>query len=88
MGNDFELYKNNLRFSADADIESANEICDTKSAHEGAEDDNGLPEACEEGVIIGDDKILAAEVVDDVQCRQLESRAANRVHERAMCADL
>lgn len=34
MGNDFQLYKNNLRFSADADIESANEICDTESAHE------------------------------------------------------
>lgn len=88
MGNDFQLYKNNLRFSADADIESANEVCDTESTHEGTEDDNRLPEACEEGVIISHDKVLAAEVVDDVQCSQLERRAAHGVHEGAVCADL
>lgn len=88
MGNDFQLYKNNLRFSADADIESANEICDSESTHERAEDDNRLPEACEEGVVISHDKVLAAEVVDNVQCRQLECRATHCVHEGAVCADL
>lgn len=82
------LLQNNLRFSADADIESANEICDTKGTHEGAEDDNGLPEACEEGVVISHDKVLAAEVVDNVQGSELERRATHCVHEGAVCADL
>jgi hypothetical protein len=85
---DFLRYKNNLRFSADADIESANEICNTESAHEGTEDDNGLPEACEEGVVISHDEILAAEVVDNVQSSEPERRAANGIHEGMVSADL
>lgn len=88
MGNDFQLYKNNLRFSADADIESANEIRDTESTHERAEDDNRLPETSKEGVIISHDQVLATEVVDNVQCSELERRATNSVHKGAMCADL
>jgi hypothetical protein len=85
---DFLRYKNNLRFSADADIESANEICNTESAHEGTEDDNGLPEACEEGVIISHDKVLATEVVDNVQSSELERRAAHCIHKGTVRADL
>lgn len=88
MGNDFQLYRNNLRFFTDADIESANEICDSESTHERAENDNRLPEACEERVVVCHDKVLAAEVVDDIQCGQLECRAAHCVHEGAVCADL
>lgn len=88
MGNDFQLYKNNLRFFADADVESANEICHSEGTHEGAEDDNRLPEACEEGVIISHDQVLATEIVDNIECGQLERRAAHSVHEGAVCADL